>query len=115
MECGGGCPCKQKQGETDSMKCCFNSCPADPKINNPYCKNLLCGKDGQTYKGACALSECGKTVSKMQNYIFQSGLLLTFRKFNVMDLVHVQIGLQPLHPQSGPMEPMILNQVPNLI
>ena len=62
MTCHGNCPCEKQPGETDSMKCCFDSCPANPKINDPYCKDQVCGKDGKTYKGTCAVSECGKTV-----------------------------------------------------
>ena len=64
MECPMACPCKQKMGETDSAKCCYNTCPSkNPVSNKLECENLYCGHDGKTYKGVCALSQCGKTVS----------------------------------------------------
>ena len=63
MKCPMACPCKQKMGETDSAKCCYNTCPSkNPVSNKLECENLYCGYDGKTYKGVCALSQCGKTV-----------------------------------------------------
>ena len=63
MKCPMACPCQQKMGETDSAKCCYNTCPSKTPVQNKIeCENLLCGHDGKTYKGVCALSQCGKTV-----------------------------------------------------
>ena len=66
------CPCP-KHIETDSMKCCPKTCPhlnPNTVIHDAECANVYCGKDGRTYRGACALSDCGKTVStiKVENY-----------------------------------------------
>ena len=70
MTCPMACPCKQKMGETDSAKCCYNTCPSkNPVSNKLECENLYCGHDGKTYKGVCALSQCGKTVSFSKVYL----------------------------------------------
>ena len=55
--------CKDILTETDSMKCCKDMCPNENEVlNKVQCKNVVCGEDGRTYTGICALAECGKTV-----------------------------------------------------
>ena len=63
---------KLKQIETDSMKCCKDKCPHKNEIlNKAHCRNVVCGQDGRTYTGICALDECGNTVLTLnyKNYI----------------------------------------------
>ena len=60
--------CKQKESgpETDSMKCCKEKCPHENEIlNKAHCQSVVCGQDGHTYTGICALDECGKTVCNL--------------------------------------------------
>ena len=60
----GMCQEKESGPETDSMKCCKDKCPHKNAIlNKAHCQNVVCGQDGRTYTGICALDECGKTVS----------------------------------------------------
>ena len=98
MTCPMACPCQQKMGETDSAKCCYNTCPSkNPVSNKLECENLYCGHDGKTYKGVCALSQCGKTVSFWKYICIECWTSeLTFRKSNVMVLVPVLLQLQLL-------------------
>ena len=52
---------------TNSMECCKDKCPHKNEIlNTAHCQNWVCGQDGRTYKGICALDECGKTVSNFK-------------------------------------------------
>ena len=63
--------CKQKESgpETDSMKCCKEKCPHENEIlNKAHCQSVVCGQDGHTYTGICALDECGKTVGNLLYY-----------------------------------------------
>ena len=63
--------CKQKESgpETDSMKCCKEKCPHENEIlNKAHCQSVVCGQDGHTYTGICALDECGKTVCNLLHY-----------------------------------------------
>ena len=64
MKSEGKCQKEEESGpETDSMKCCEDMCPNENEMmHKAYCQNVVCGDDGRTYTGICALSECGKTV-----------------------------------------------------
>eukprot|EP00093_Oithona_nana_P005106 05106.XXX_289021_286647_1 [CDS] Oithona nana genome sequencing. len=51
-----------EEDPTDSMQCCKDKCPHKNAIlNKAHCQNVVCGQDGRTYTGICALDECGKT------------------------------------------------------
>ena len=56
-----------EEDPTDSMQCCKDKCPHKNAIlNKAHCQNAVCGQDGRTYTGICALDECGKTVSNFK-------------------------------------------------